>query len=252
MNKLLVCSVFSGSELDSLWLNLQREFLRRTAGEFDHAVYLIDRADRELFKDCNIIGTYSQSDRSGHQSRFGRGGFEHITGLRALSAYCQKNPYSGYLILDCDAFPIAPNWEDMLKYCLQRFDKRCAAAVRTENLDAFAHPCVVYTQDPYSLRWGHKAGVNLLGQAVADVTCLESEFFPMIKTNRHSLHPTLATVYFDLFYHNGCGTRRFSMRATTCGYYDHILLSPGCCDSEEIIQRLQADPQAFINSLIQV
>jgi hypothetical protein len=253
MNKLLVCSVFCGSELDSLWLNLQREFIRRTAGEFDHAVYLSHRANRELFKDCIIVGTYSQADHpSWKYWRYGRGGYEHITGLRALSAYCRQNHYSGYLILDSDAFPVAPNWEELLRYYLKRFDKRCAAAIRIENLDAFAHPSVVYTQDPYALHWGHKAGVNLLGESVTDVTCLETEFFPMIRTNRHSLHPTLASVYFSLFYHHGAGTRHLSrMRATSCGYYDHILMSPGYCDSEEILRRLQADPETFINSLTQ-
>lgn len=235
--KLLVCSVFSGSELDRLWLGLQREYLGSTVGEFDHAVYLGHRADPALFEGCKVAGTAAPGSKR-----------EHLNGLLALSAFCRENSYSGYLILDCDAFPIMPNWEETLRFYIKRFNKRCATAIRTENLDTFPHPCVVYTQDPGALQWGMKPGINLMGRPVTDVTCLEGEVFPMLKTNRLNVHPTLATVYFDMFYHHGAGTRVFSMRATNCGYYDHVLLN-GRPDSEELLSRLQTDPQAFVASL---
>ena len=78
--------------------------------------------------------------------------------------------------------------------------------------------------------------------------CGFDEFFPLLKTNRTSLHPILATIYFDLFYHHGCGSRVFASRATNIGYYDQILARSGN-SSDEIFEFLRADPRGFIESL---
>jgi hypothetical protein len=234
--KLLVCSVFGGGEFDKFWLDLQRQQLSRTVGDFDHAVYLSHRAEREHFKPCIVVGNSAVGDKS-----------EHLDGLRALAAFCQQNSYSGYLVLDSDAFPIAPNWEETMQYYIHRFNRRYAAAVRTENLDAFPHPCVTYTRDPHALRFGYKPGINLLGQPITDITCLDGEFFPLLKTNRLTVHPVLATIYFDMFYHHGCGSRVFATRATNIGYYDQIL--ERSADSQDLLMQLQADPSGFIANL---
>jgi len=237
-SKLLVCSVFCGSEFDRFWLDLQRRQVAQTFGEFDHAVYLSHRAKPELFSESTIVGTSSEGDK-----------WEHRDGVRALTQYCQRNPgYSGYLVLDSDAFPIASGWKDTLEYYLARFNKRYAAAIRPENLDTFPHPCVVYAQQPEAIWFSYKSTVNLLGQPVTDLACGFDEFFPLLKTNRKSLHPILATIYFDLFYHHGCGSRMFASRATNIGYYDRIL-ARSSNSSDEILQLLQADPQGFVETL---
>jgi hypothetical protein len=237
-DKLLVCSVFAGSELDGFWLELQRQQLSATVGEFDHAVYLSHRADQTLFKQSVTVGTSSPGDK-----------WEHRDGVRALTDYCHQHPaYSGYLLLDSDAFPIVSDWKGTLDYCLKRFNKSYAAAIRVENLDTFPHPCVAYARDPHSIRFIYRTTLTLLGQSVTDLSGSAYDFFPLLKTNRKSLHPIIATIYFDLFYHHGAGSRSFSSRAINAGYYDQIL-TRSCNTSDELYELLRKDPQGFIASL---
>lgn len=236
--KLLVCSVFCGSEYDKFWLDMQRTYITKTFGEFDHAVYLSHKADREMFNGCTIVGTSSQGDK-----------WEHRDGLRTLVGHAQKHPcYSGYLVLDSDAFPITPDWKDILDFYLARFNKRYAAVVRPENLDVFPHPCVVYARRPEVLWLGYVNTLNLLGQHVTDIACSDGDFLPLLKTNRKTPHPLLALIYFDLFYHHGCGSRVYSSHATNIGYYDQVL-ERSCSSPDELFDGLQADPQGFIDSL---
>ena len=239
-NKLLVCTVFSGGERDSFWLELQHRQLQATVGTFDHAVYLGRRADPAMFQECLVVGRSTLGV-------FGQAGHEHLEGLQALTDYCRTHPYRGYLILDSDAFPVAVSWEATLQNLLRRFAKKCAAVVRTENLDIFAHPSVVYVTEPRSLQFGYEESRNLAGEVIRDVTLL-TPYVPLLKTNAVSPSPVLASIYLDLFYHHGCGSRKFMMRATAAGYYDHILAH--CASPDALFEQLQADPAAFIAGLM--
>jgi hypothetical protein len=239
-DKLLVCTVFSGGERDRFWLELQHRQLQATVGTFDHAVYLGRRADPAMFHECLVVGRSTLGV-------FGQSGQEHLQGLQALTDYCRMHPYRGYLVLDSDAFPVAAGWETTLQGMLRRFKKKCAAAVRTENLDTFAHPSVVYVMEPKSLQFGYEESRNLAGEVVKDVTLL-TPYVPLLKTNAVSPSPVLASIYLDLFYHHGCGSRKFIMRSTAAGYYDHILAH--CASPDALYEQLQADPAGFIAGLM--
>ena len=234
---LLVCSVFAGTEYDRFWLELQRTQLYRNTGEFHHAVYLGHGADRTLFRDCTIVG-------QSLCGQFSRPGHEHLGGLKALAEYCRSQRYGSYLILDSDAFPIAPNWKSAVSGLLARFTKSYAAVVRTENLDTFPHPCVVYTQDPGTLVFDYQESRAISGLTTLDISCLADEYLPLIRTNRISPHPLLASIYLDMFYHHGCGSRQLRMRSITSGYYDNLL--PSSSSSERLLEQLMKDPTAFI------
>ena len=237
---LLVCSVFAGGELDGFWLELQRRQLGQTVGEgrFDHAVYLGRNADERLFCQSTVVG---RSVRCGHH--------EHLEGLHCLGdfAVSRRDRYGGFLVLDSDAFPILPGWMDILNRQLARLRRPYAAAVRTENLDVFPHPCVVYSPTPQSLRFRVRETVNLLGRPVRDIACEEAPCLPLLKSNGINLHPVLATVYSGLFYHHGCGSRSFEMRATNAGYYDPSL--PAAPTPEALLEILRAGPAAFLAAL---
>jgi hypothetical protein len=237
---LLVCSVYAGGERDGFWLNLQRRQLQSTCESFDHAVFLGRRANCELFNDCIVVGR-STLPRLSFPAE------EHLQGMRALTDYCRAHRYEGYLILDSDAFPVAPDWERILLSLLHRFHKQCAAVVRTENLDTFAHPCVVYATDASVLRFEFRTSTTLMGETVKDVTCT-SDYLPLLRTNAAGPHPVLASIYLNLFYHHGCGSRGFRMRSTHTGYYDHIL--PRADTADDLFQRLQGDPQSFLARLM--
>ncbi len=233
---LLVCSIFAGAEDDELWLTLQHDYLMRTSTDFDHAVYLSHRGDPALFKRSVIVGRSAVGDTE-----------EHLDGLKALGAFCHERHYDEYLVLDSDAFPIAVDWRATIGRQLARFNKTYAAPVRSENLDTFPHPCVVYTRDPSALLFGRITTLNLLGDAVTDVACLAKECFPMLRTNRYNIHPVLGSIYLNLFYHHGCGSRTFAMRSMQNGYYRDLLV-----ESEtptELLLRLHDDPRRFIDSM---
>jgi hypothetical protein len=69
------------------------------------------------------------------------------------------------------------------------------------------------------------------------------------RTNRYNVHPILAGVYYDMFYHHGAGSRRAYLRPMmSSGYYDHLV--PDHLDQEEsLFQELAKDPVAFIARL---
>jgi hypothetical protein len=238
-NNLLVCSVFAGGVRDAAWLYLQLQQLKKTSGQFDHAVYLGRDGDSSLFQESHIIGRAPASLCRNS---------EHLEGLRCLSEFCRARPYSAYLVLDSDAFPIDPNWMAILDGVLARFKKTYAAAVRVENLDFLPHPCITYTRDPSTLNFSPKAGYNLLRLPISDISCTAPDCFPLLRTNRQIVHPVLASIYYDLFYHHGCGSRAVQMRSLDSGYYDSVLTITDWPE-ERIFGVLHATPTAFLRSL---
>jgi hypothetical protein len=239
MADLLVASVFAGHPNDRLWYGLHRRFLQ-SLGSYDHAVYL-NHADTDIFRDSIIIG---------HNLEKQEGSMEHFEGLKAIARYCKSHDYKYYLILDSDAFPINPDWLSILTSALDRHNKQIAAPARIENLDLFPHPLVVFTRDAGLLEFDYVREANLLGQETCDIHCTapKKAWLPLLKSNRVSIHPTLATIYSDLFYHHGAGSRGFIMRAVhIAGYYDHYI--DRYFDAATIFDQLMANPFSFIESI---
>jgi hypothetical protein len=237
-DRLLVCSVFAGGELDTFWFNTQRQFLDHCGTPYVHAIYLGQRANPAIYPGSTIIGQTTPEQMRA---------VEHRGGLRVLADYCRANPHRAYLFLDSDAWPCEPQWEPRLTAMLAHFKKRIAAAVRFENLDMFTHPCIVYTTDPDLLRFEFVQCPTLMGEMVGDTALNVPGVLPLVRTNRVSLHPILASVYADCFYHHGAGSRAPRMRGVLSGYYDHIL--PHTVPPDELLRRLQADPAGFVAGL---
>src|SRR6185312_14313956 len=205
---------------------------------FDHCVFLGRRAVPVQFEQSIVIG---QSSRGGNG--------EHLEGLHKVMEYFlqRRADYEGFLVLDSDAFPIRSDWMAVLDGYIERFHKNYAGAVRTENLDVFPHPCIAYSRYPEYLVFDRVTSVNLLGEQVADVACIADGMFPLIKCNQLSVHPTISTIYSDLFYHHGCGSRAFWMRSIGRGYYDHI--ATAVSDPRNLIEMLKIDAEEYIARL---
>ena len=75
-----------------------------------------------------------------------------------------------------------------------------------------------------------------------DVTCVADSIFPLLRTNRRNPNLLAAGIYYDIFYHHGCGSRPFYMR--TMSYYNEIGI-----DSEKLKKQLFDDPDKFIKWL---
>ena len=236
---LAVGSVFSGIGHNEKLLAMQLDALDRTTSGFDHFVYL-NNADEALFTRSTIVG---KSDRAQEATP------SHLEGLRALSDVFRSRSYKHYLILDSDCFPIRQNWTQILELAMTRAGKRFAAPARVENLHLFPHPCVLYTPDPAWIEFEVAEGVNFLGETFSDISCAGPRdlWFPLLKTNRVSPHPFLAAIYYDLFYHHGCGTRPFGMRSATTIYYEHLLAL--CAAPEELMEQFLANRDSFVQGL---
>jgi len=120
------------------------------------------------------------------------------------------------LFLDGDAFPIAPI-DDWLRQ--QLAEVPLVAVQRRENLgDRQPHPSFAATTVGFwqgiGGTWidGH-TWTNSLGQQVTDVggnllAILEKhgiEWRPLLRSNKHDIHPVLFGVYGDVVYHHGAG-----------------------------------------------
>ena len=248
-SSLAVCSVFSGDDNTALWLRLQLEALRKTVPTFDHLVYL-NQADESLFTNSIIVGQSSQPPAGRYRSdgfHFSTGMMGHFQGLRALIEFCLSFPYEYFLILDSDCFPVHERWFPILIESMENFGKSFAAPARVENLDTFPHPCAFFTADPQYLRFAGDWNENLVGWTTRDIICSgdTDEWFPLLRTNRRSRHPLLASIYYDLFYHHGAGSRKFNMRSLC--YYDPVMASYP--SAESLFEEFKQDPVAFVESM---
>ena len=123
------------------------------------------------------------------------------------------------MFLDGDAFPIAP----VGAFVEEQLDRFSLAAVRRDESlgDLQPHPSFCVTTVGF---WREIGGdwsrgpewtwTNALGRRVEDVggklLWLQErgiEWSPLLRTNRHNLHPVLFAVYENRVYHHGAGFR---------------------------------------------
>jgi hypothetical protein len=147
------------------------------------------------------------------------------------------------LFLDSDAFPIAPVDHDVLG------GLPLAAVRRDENAASpIPHPCFCLTTvgfwNDIGGDWGHGnfRWIAPTGDPVTDTganlyAILEArhiEWRPLLRSNRHELHPLWFGVYADVVYHHGAGSRparsyrdTFAAREAVRAARDRALLPEG-------------------------
>lgn len=229
---LLVMSVYNRESLP--WMPLQKQFLDSTTTSFDFAVFLNHIQSTEIVSDIKVIGT---------NFRNCEGPEEHILGLKALLQFARSTTYRYFLVLDSDCFPIA-SWQAALTPYLDHYDG--VSVMRVENCSAFPHPCMCYFADPNKIDFEIQKHHEFTGDAIHDITCVLRKCFPLLRTNRRNRHLLAAAVYFDLFYHHGCGSRQFYMRSID--YYGNIVTNNE--DPNRLQEELFADPITFLATLV--
>lgn len=249
--RLLVGTIFvDASELQRKWFDLQLQFLSKTTAHFEHATVMSDSSTPAAFWDRTEI---LQSDRDDRVSNVA-----HVYGLERLLAYFRSRAeeFDYFLFLDSDAFPVRSGWLDILDRRLNgRYE--IAAALRPENLETRLHASIVLAKRealPHLSFEVGEAGRDLAWNVESDVLIRAYQFerrekaFPLLRSNRFSLHPLLCGIYYDLFYHNDCGSgRAFIMRAQS--YWNHM--EDERCDPLPWIEELISDPATFISRLTQ-
>jgi len=248
--KLLVGSVFvKCDELNQKWMDLQLKFLKATITKHFDYVTFISRSDAsEHFQNNSIVIPCTLPDVEKAS--------DHTRGLIHLLNYFREkiDEYQFFLFLDMDAFPIRTDWLPRLKAAMGKKD--IAAILRVENLETRLHSSVLFAR-PVALEKMEfscgRIGVDLRGRPESDVRIdpyqkfPERRYaFPMIRSNKHEIHPLLCGVYFDMFYHHGSGSgRKLGMRGMS--YWGHVHKIQ--TNVMETIDQLMENPSDFISYL---
>jgi hypothetical protein len=189
------------------WVDVQIRHLRR---------YL-----REPFR----IHAFCDRTKSDHSAKFDycsaqKGIVDHATKLNALAALvCESARDDDVLVFcDSDAFPV----RDVTRYLAEGLERWPLVAVqRRENAgDIQPHPCFAFTTAGFwrAIGGDWRSGptwTNAYGQTVTDVganllralTLKNVEWGRMLRSNRVDLHPLLFSLYDDVVYHHGAGSR---------------------------------------------
>jgi hypothetical protein len=247
--RLLIGTVFiDASELQRKWFDIQWRFLTKTTANFYHVTFMSDGSQPVEFSDRTFIIPSDKPDNISHHA--------HVYGLERLLEYFRSraDDYDYFLFLDSDAFPIRPGWLELLsRRMTDGFE--IAAAIRPENLETRLHSSILLAKRealPHLSFEVGDAGIDLVGTIEKDVIIpayqshRRNKAFPLLRSNRFSLHPLLCGIYYHVFYHNGCGSgREFKMRGQS--YWNHM------CDEKTDplpwIENLMADPEQFLSRL---
>lgn len=246
MGKLLVGTILPDvGPLSRTWLNLQLEMLARTTEYVDHFTVVSSGivVDTKHLPGSNYI-VPERTDLVMGQA--------HQQGLNILADLFRAAPdeYDGYLILDCDAFPLRKGWHELLEQKMVHHD--VAMIVRAENLEKRFHASVCYAKRralPYLAFHPDVAGLDWAGDEEFDLQCPHyqenpDKVFSLMRSNRYNIHPLACGIYYDCFYHHGCGSgRTFYMRSQN--YWSHLELK----DPADHLNSLFSDPDGFLASL---
>jgi|LSQX01.3.fsa_nt_gb hypothetical protein len=246
--KLIVGSIFPDCEpLSQNWLDLQLRYLKATTDDFHH-VSIIQRGEiKSIFCDSTEVIRIDGPVLTNSAA--------HSKGLEYLKNHFIKvrNEFEFFLFLDMDAFPIRVNWRQIL--INQMGDHEIAVALRPENLEQRLHSSILFCKRSAleHLRWSVRmVGRDLNGDKEMDVTLdpyqeeRRQKAFVLLRSNMREIHPLLCGVYYDLFYHHGCGSgRAFNMRSRS--YWKHIVSQT--VDVMTTIENLFSDPNEFIGNL---
>jgi len=265
--KLCVGSVFAADDAQSQkWLDLQLQFLKSTTQNFDHVAIVWGGNKTGYFTD-KTHAIYPEGE-VGSASVCHREGLNHIT-----SFFREQNDYSHFLYLDCDAFPIKTGWlielsnqmeeqpvmdNGMFSRMVGR-DYDIAVIVRAENLETRLHASVLFVKKSAlpNISFAYDSvGSDLRGNAENDIHIpeyqweLRDQAFALMRSNKKNLHPLACGVYYNMFYHHGCGSRVMKVRGnstlfTAKPYWDSF----GELKTDDLTEQLMESPSSFISEL---
>jgi RimJ/RimL family protein N-acetyltransferase len=247
--RLLVGSVYADCGPAQVeWLRLQRSFLEATTTDYDLVVVVNDTVINPPFgSEVAVVRAISRKDPSQ----------AHVGGLIDLVECFRRRQdrYTHFLIIDNDAFPIRKGWFADLVGCMK--DREIAIAIRSENLEQRLHASILLAKKEAlgNLEFVLSEGTSLLGDVEKDIMPVKyageqlRRVFPLMRSNRRNVHPTRCGVYYDMFYHHGCGTPNHGQkheRWMRGDLYWNGIVPSGVNDCAGFRDRLFNDPEGFV------
>jgi hypothetical protein len=253
--KLCVGTIFPDcGSLPQKWLDLQLRYLKAaTSVPFTHISVVQHGSVTPAFSNnTHVIRPTSESRNSSTS---------HMTGLVALREYYKhaKHGSQYFLFLDMDAFPIRKDWFEILTARLDEKQYELAVALRTENLETRLHSSILFVRADaaHRLQWSwNTRRCDMFGDLESDVQLVSHQegqrrckVFTLLRSQMHQIHPLLCGIYFDMFYHHGCGSnKRGNLIMRGEQYWAHII--PPKLKVRQTIHGLMADPNKFIGRLV--
>lgn len=255
MKTLLIASIYLiDCAWNKKWLKLQKHFIEKTTTDFDYGIVLSGNIK-------NIIPELEEQTIIGHVSidktiiDKAKASIDKIKGLQVILDYYYQSDYKHLLILDSDAFPIMSSWQNLLVEKMKKAKRKFAAPIRFENLDVFPNTCAFFILDK-ELEISFKKTIisNLLGEEIEDsgTNLSTKSCFPLIRTNTYNHHPLFGAIYYNTFYHHGCGSRDVITRTMKNKYYDHITKAQDQKIYNRISYELFKNPELYINELLNI
>lgn len=236
--KILVGSVFVDHPRSKTWYELQIRYLQRTTFNYTHIIYL--NGINNFYGKSEVLTTDTTKYNYSQEG--------HIRGLNAIiDKFNYDEQYDYLLLLDSDCFPFLPGWVDSLLNVIGDFT--VAAAMRCENLDTFAHPCVFFAKRHIvpEIKFAMRPQTNMVGFTFNENVSNVTNFYPLLRTNKYNHHPIMAGVYWNCFYHHGAGSRPTSFRIFDCRYVPQWLNSPDI--EQRLFNELANNPDKFLQKL---
>jgi len=223
---LLIGSIYAnGSTSDLEWLQIQKYFIESTTKDY-HLVGVVPNPVRNctIHNNIDIIGeSYQVAEPVDY----------HMLGLRAIKAYFEENQdkFDRLLILDSDAFPIRKEWQQHLESAMTHLVEYCeiACPIRCELLELRLHASILYARSealPYlEFKNGYFNGRHTPRRCLLTAwndrgiflphyeTTRRIFVLPLLKSNQYTDGLLTGSIYYDLFYHHGAGSRRRQTRA---------------------------------------
>jgi hypothetical protein len=184
--------------------------------------------------------------------------------------------YENFLLVDCDAFPVRPHWQDILTKRMEFTNRWYSGLLRGETFEDYPWLGIFYIRGEHVhkelMDWFPRAHQNLWGRNFREFGTSRIKtheegrciWYPLLRSNVLNLHPVRFGVYNHLFYHHMKGSwdksdPKFKSNLTSLskpelyGYYDHyISKETQPLIAEHCHQRLLDDPVKFITGLMGV
>ena len=292
MKKLLVASIYSSVSTNNGWYDIQRKFFDLTTEDYDFGVFC-NRVDPKYFPGAIILGEHTSKSLKEH---FDNEDYQPDDEDLSYSErrYCydirvayfkimdyfreHADEYENFLLIDCDAFPVCPDWQNVLNSKLKTWKKWYATLLRSENFESYPWLGLMYIQNEYIHEdipdWFPRKYENTWGDKFREFgttrikTHHEGEciWYPLVRSNVLNLHPIRFGIYNHLFYHHMKGSWDKSDRQLNLdpevtvnsipemyGYYDHYIPRKNhALIAEHCHERLIRDPENFICQLMGV
>jgi hypothetical protein len=184
--------------------------------------------------------------------------------------------YENFLLIDCDAFPVCPNWQEILTKKMEESDRWYAALLRTEHFEGYPWLGLFYLRGKYVNEdipdWFPRPYEDLMGHHHREFGTTRNKthhdgksiWYPLLRSNVLNPHPIRFGIYNHLFYHHMKGSWNkddlnwkadvtVNCNVENYGYFDHYMKrSDHPAIAERCHEKLMTDSENFLCELMGV